>query len=348
MTLQKPSSGTTNVVVAELGTVDDCYVATDVWIDTSAIYAVHATGSGQSVEVDGLLQCDNHTIWLGDDNAADRDYKVLIGETGRVDAGLNGMFINGANSSLTNHGLVIADNLAVIMGGRASGTKSVITNDGVITGAYGGIYADSASETVVLHNTGTIQSHNKSYWATEYYDTSGADKIHNSGKMIGDILTASGNDLYDGRNGMIIGEVHAGDGNDHLFGGAGRETFYGESGADLVEGGGGGDDIYGGGDRIVFARLSDSPDAKGQRDSIFSFLADTFDLRQIDARSGHDGNQKFDFIDTRAFSGHAGELRYEQQPVYTYVTADIDGDRHADFGFRIEGAIDLKRHDFML
>lgn len=347
MAVQQPASITTNVVVANLGASDDCYVGTDVWIKTTALNTIYANGSNQSVEVDGWVQ-GQHTIALGDNDLTDQGYRLWINETGRVDADINGVLLIASNSRIVNHGLVIAENLGLVIGGHAAGGQTTVRNYGTISGGYGGIYCNSATETVVLYNTGTIHSRNKSYWAAETSNESGVDKIHNSGRMLGDIELASGDDFYGGKHGRIIGEVHGGYGDDRLIGGSGNEYLSGDSGNDILNGGGGGDEIYSGNDRIVFSATSDSNTRPGGRDTIHGFYEDIFDLKKIDADTGQAGNQKFDFIGRHAFSGDAGELRYFSKGGDTMVAADVDGDRKADFAFRIEGDFDLKAHDFLL
>lgn len=56
------------------------------------------------------------------------------------------------------------------------------------------------------------------------------------------------------------------------------------------------------------------------------------DLSRIDAHAQAAGDQAFSFIGGGAFSGHAGELRVQEDraPIWL-VQGDIDGDGSADF-----------------
>lgn len=58
--------------------------------------------------------------------------------------------------------------------------------------------------------------------------------------------------------------------------------------------------------------------------------------------------QEFTFISTAAFSGTAGELRYEQNTTNTFVSGDTNGYGIADFMIRIDGLHTLVSGDFIL
>ena len=114
-----------------------------------------------------------------------------------------------------------------------------------------------------------------------------------------------------------------GDGNDTLIGGAGTDLLFGEAGAD----------------RFLFQAVSDSgPPAvrsdgrKYLPDRIADFETgvDRIDLSPIDAIAGTAGNDAFTFIGLAAFTGHAGQLRYEQSAGISQILADLDGDGLAD------------------
>jgi hypothetical protein len=72
-----------------------------------------------------------------------------------------------------------------------------------------------------------------------------------------------------------------------------------------------------------------------ERDGIQDFNAgDVIDLSRIDANALIDGNQAFDFVGSAAFSGSAGELRFENislgGPIWI-VQGDVNGDGVSDF-----------------
>jgi hypothetical protein len=75
---------------------------------------------------------------------------------------------------------------------------------------------------------------------------------------------------------------------------------------------------------------------------------DRIRLDLVDANSTAAGTQDFTFIGTGAFTGIAGQLRYEQVNGNTFVSADIDGDGTANFALQLDGLHALRSADFIL
>lgn len=136
--------------------------------------------------------------------------------------------------------------------------------------------------------------------------------------------TYIGIEVFDGSNGadIMTGSDYietflGGDGDDQLAGMGNGDTLNGGNGNDLLYGGSGADKLHGGKGKDVFAyaNISDSRLASSARDTIFDFSvveADRIDLSVIDASTKTTGNQAFTFLGTAAFSGKAGELRYDK------------------------------------
>ncbi|MDQ3246369.1 MAG: hypothetical protein M3Q52_05670 [Pseudomonadota bacterium] len=147
------------------------------------------------------------------------------------------------------------------------------------------------------------------------------------------ISGVGGNDLLFGHDGADV--LIGGDGNDQLDGGAGRDRLTGGSGSDLF--------MFDDGD---FAGTTAS-----SADQITDFSRaerDRLDMRAVDANSGVSGDQAFSFVGTSAFSGTAGELRYEQISGITVVQGDLDGNGTADFWIRLDGLHALTAGDVLL
>ncbi|HEX9932396.1 MAG TPA: M10 family metallopeptidase C-terminal domain-containing protein, partial [Allosphingosinicella sp.] len=125
------------------------------------------------------------------------------------------------------------------------------------------------------------------------------------------------------------------DGRLRIFGGAGGDTLKGGANDDIICGGGAGDALLGGGGADVFQYRSLDDSGGVACDAIGDFLlgVDRIDLAQLDAVSGVDGDQAFDFIATNAFSGAAGELRYSYDGTSNLflIQGDVNGDGFADF-----------------
>ena len=152
----------------------------------------------------------------------------------------------------------------------------------------------------------------------------------------------AGNDQLDGRGG-----------NDSLLGGAGADSLLGGTGNDVLTGGAGADRLNGGlgADQFVFLGLGESGVAPAGRDLIQDFShgqGDRIDLRGIDAHAGLAGDQAFRLIGERAFTGAAGELRYERTGNLTTILADANGDGRADFSVALHGSHSLVGADFLL
>ncbi|MEF9604583.1 M10 family metallopeptidase C-terminal domain-containing protein [Paracoccus sp. PXZ] len=163
------------------------------------------------------------------------------------------------------------------------------------------------------------------------------------GNLAANLLNGgAGNDQLDGRGG-----------NDRLLGGAGADSLLGGAGNDVLIGGAGADRLNGGlgADQFVFLGLGESGVTAAGRDLIQDFShaqGDRIDLRSIDANAGLAGDQAFRLIGERAFTGAAGELRYERAGNVTTILADTNGDGRADFSVALNGSHSLVGADFLL
>ena len=143
------------------------------------------------------------------------------------------------------------------------------------------------------------------------------------------LIGGSGNDVLAGGEGNDT--LNGGGGNDALLGNEGNDVLNGGPGLDLLDGGAGAD-------RYVFIPSGMSTT---QIDRVYFSTSDgdVIDLSLIDAVTGG-GDNAFSFIGTNAFSGVAGELRYDYLGTWdegpragtTYhVSGDVNGDGIADF-----------------
>jgi Ca2+-binding RTX toxin-like protein len=175
--------------------------------------------------------------------------------------------------------------------------------------------------------------------------------------------------------------VYAGAGNDRVQGSSQDDTVYGGSGCDVIYGNCGADTLFGGfdGDKInggegndilvggygadwltggkgcdTFKFLSDIDSPACQRDIITDFKSglDLIDLSMIDADSGDDADQAFNFVgQTEAPSIVANSVTwyYDPRACQTHVLADTDGDTGtAEIEIVLAGSATLKHADFVL
>ena len=150
-----------------------------------------------------------------------------------------------------------------------------------------------------------------------------------------------GNDILWGNSGhdTLLGGAD----NDKLYGNLGNDTLDGGAGDDLLSGGRGRDMLTGGlgADTFVIStsrRVPESTVANPDWITDFSHAqGDTIDVWLLDANNLVSGNQSFNFIGSGAFTGAAGQLRYDIVDLkpgytdYTRITGDMNGDGVADF-----------------
>lgn len=165
-----------------------------------------------------------------------------------------------------------------------------------------------------------------------------------------------GNDLLRGGTGADM--LGGGWGRDTLHGEVGNDTIKGGTGADTIKGGAGVDRMWGGAgaaagdgaaDVFVFAATGDSGTTWQTRDRIMDFERglDVIDVSAIDPVTGP-GDSPFAFLGTRAFTGVAGEMRFERSGNGVVIEADGNGDMHADFSVKLVGLYWMTAADFIL
>jgi Ca2+-binding RTX toxin-like protein len=147
--------------------------------------------------------------------------------------------------------------------------------------------------------------------------------------------------------------LQGGNGNDALFGRAGADRLFGQNGNDTLRGGPGSDTHHGGAgaDRFVFADGEFGGTTYADADRILDFsrpAGDIVDLTLVDANANAPGDQAFAFIGTAAFSGTAGQLRYENNGTDTLVLGDVNGDSVADIAIAFNGVLAFQATDFAL
>lgn len=139
-------------------------------------------------------------------------------------------------------------------------------------------------------------------------------------------------------------------GDDILLGLGGSDILVGRRGDDALRGGEGRDILRGGDGADTFLFLATADSLLGATDVIRGFAPglDRIDLSAIDAVAGTAGDDAFAFAGSAAFSGVAGELRVVSGTERTRILADIDGDRVADLGIRLDAFVALSAADFLL
>ncbi|HEX8240755.1 MAG TPA: Ig-like domain-containing protein [Allosphingosinicella sp.] len=208
-----------------------------------------------------------------------------------------------------------------------------------------------ATQIVDIVSLGLLSAYDTRYGALgERYDY---NLTMNDGNVAAGVqLTVDGAKLGADETLVFNGSAET-DGTFRVFGGKGDDVITGGKGDDIITGGLGHDKMTGGlgNDTFRFVSTADSP---ANRDEILDFTSgDKIDLSKIDAdtTAGAAGNQAFTFIDSQAFHGVAGELRFELSSGNVWlVQGDTDGNGVSDFEFlvTVTDASPITSSDFML
>ncbi len=140
-------------------------------------------------------------------------------------------------------------------------------------------------------------------------------------------------------------------GNDLLTGTTKNDTLSGLAGDDTLIGGLGVDKLIGGkgADVFKFNAINETGTNSKTRDVITDFNhseGDKIDLLNIDANSTSYYDHSFKFIGSKAFSGIAGELRFDSTNKILYGNAN--NDKVPDFAIQLNGVTSLVVSDFIL
>ena len=220
----------------------------------------------------------------------------------------------GPGTKIQNSGKIIS----------TGGNPTAATADSASDVAFGiAIHAPAGGLTLV--NSGVIIGHVVS-------EDDAADAVFNTATIVGNVRLGEGADLYDGRGGLIQGEVNGGGGDDRLLGGDHDDILVGCYGDDEIRGGRGDDTITGGPGKNL---LSGGSGADG-----FVFLHRGAVDRVRDFRPGED----FIHLDNDAFAGlggtgglkgdafHLGRVAAddEDRVIYNASTGVLKLDRNGD------------------
>jgi len=224
-------------------------------ISTAKGTAMGLLGGGNSIYNDGTIEGGSGGVFVGiNGGVGDRlvNYGTITAGNAQL-AAFSERFnhavqIEGSGSVLINHGTlaaVAAFGSGVNIGSfNFTGAGSRVENYGAITSAlwWGVDMVTLTNGGATLYNHGLITGGTGGVRGSAFDDV-----VTNSGTVQGSIILNTGNDRYDGRGGMVFGQI--GDGNDTLIGGAQDDDMDGGLGNDTVRGGAGDDTITGGAGR---------------------------------------------------------------------------------------------------
>ena len=130
-----------------------------------------------------------------------------------------------------------------------------------------------------------------------------------------------------------------------LAGGTGADHVFGHGDQDRIIGGGGRDSLFGGkgADFFVYQSVSDSLADSGDVIADFEDGLDKFDLHALGTASA-----PLSFLGSQAFNGAAGSIHAVQSGASTFIEADLNGDKSADFRIELLGVHRLSASNFLL
>lgn len=180
------------------------------------------------------------------------------------------------------------------------------------------------------------------------------------GGSASDLLTGDeGHDWLDGGAGSDT--LQGGAGRDSLLGGSGRDTLAGDDGDDRLDGGQGNDLLQGGaGDDTLIGGPGRDTLQGGAGADVFVFLpADDPGRRSagliLDFDRGRDvidlsafGLRARGFLAEAAFSGQAGQIRFDPRADHLRLEVDADGDGRFDLRLSLSGLSALGLDDLLL
>lgn len=338
-------------------------------------------GSALTVNAELILRAADNVHFLGGSTTNTGSLSIFVDDA-QEDGNTGGILTSGGSF---NSGPVTIDgnlNADVLRGieGVAQIVHGLGGNDTIFSSGEGSYFGDEGNETIFAGlSSGLFDENLDGGLGTDTLDTTSFTGIYQINLGTGvtnfgfesflnfeNLRTGDGGDTIVGTSGVNVidtgngnDDVNARQGNDIVNGGGGNDTLRGKEGGDTLSGGvdndildgGLGRDFLTGGvglDTFEF-RNGDTAATGGTADVIEDFVQgqDLIDLL-IDANTGVAGNQNFAFIDTAAFSGAAGELRYFQQNGRTFIQGDVNGDGAVDFAINMAGTINLAAGDFIL
>ena len=288
--------------------------------------------SGDNV-LDGGAGNDNLQGGLGNDTYVVSEVGDTVSEG--IGAGTDAVY-----TSLSTYTLgANLENLAFTGTGMFQGTGNALNNQ-MLGGTSGDLLRGGAgndtmsggfgNDTYIVTETGDVVVEGldaglDTVWSTVSYTLSANVESLVLSTAIGNV-SGTGNGL----NNLIIGNSA----NNTINGGAGRDTLTGNAGSDT----------------FLFSALSDSGVGGALRDVITDFLSgtDRIDLSALDANAAALGNQAFTMINTAAFGGVAGQLRYGFSAGTTIIEGDVDGNGIADFQVQLTGTHSFVPADILL
>ena len=182
------ASGSAGDVISNTGTI------------SGSSYGIQSAGTGTHLVNDGTISSNSQAV---------NGVFASINNTGLISAKFSAVNLT-SEATVSNSGTILSAAEPGIL--AQYGLTLTLTNSGKISGVYG-IYSNG---TTSITNTGVIEStaaDGASAFAIELVDARN-DSIVNRGLIDGNVNLGAGNDLFDTRDGRVLGMVSGSTGND--------------------------------------------------------------------------------------------------------------------------------------
>jgi Ca2+-binding RTX toxin-like protein len=212
---------------------DDLHVGAGITIRSTTTDAVLAFTGTHTIAVDGTIIGQDECInTIGCDTAQtiiiNAGAQLISGGDGMV-TDADGVILDGVGSMMTNAGTITSYGSAASLFVRDAGTTTV-SNSGVMTGQFAGVWHKFGSGTLVFTNSGIVESPNYAFLG----GVSG-DLVFNTGMLKGTVDLGGGDDVLFNRAGTVLGNIMGGEGNDRFVLGVTSEIIDGGSGFDTLD-----------------------------------------------------------------------------------------------------------------
>jgi Ca2+-binding RTX toxin-like protein len=243
----------TTAATIDLTGADDVMVLAGVNVTASGYNAISGGGDTHSAYISGQVAALFTGVFLGAVPGVNINNAVTVAASGSITADLNGISLWGAGGMVLNEGRIYAGSFGVTLSGQNVTTWTKVQNTGTIYGEFAAIGREAnATEKLYIENYGTLSGDSYSFYS---YGATAQETIVNRGRMIGWIDMNGGDDFYDGRGGVVYGQI---------LGGAGNDTFFLGAAEEIINGGAGSDTIDLSGSRAVRVALNGTFDATGR------------------------------------------------------------------------------------
>ena len=199
----KIGSGTETFVAKKAGTLFTMAAGETIATDD---FGIEATGTARNreIRVDGDVSATLGAVRLGINGQTSAAVEFTLGKEGALTSANTGLVAYGGG-----HVIRIAGEISGGTSGILAYGPQAITNSGVIEGSIGVDFVGIDGRGGILRNAGTVEGTSTAFRGGEF-----ADRVINSGQMLGDVLLGAGDDSFVFRDGNVAGKVRGGLGND--------------------------------------------------------------------------------------------------------------------------------------